>query len=128
MQLSIFWWLHGPLARIRRVIVIVEAWFLWCLFPAAERRLPFETQAFQCLDTGKSNLRSLSFSVQPVVSPLACDPPTLLDVLDVVVKNIAVSVDFAIFGKFAQTVFPGSRDLPLPRPDAFDGRFEVENF
>jgi hypothetical protein len=42
-----------------------------------------------------------------MVSPLGSDPRTQLDVFAVVVRNIAVPVDFEIVGKLAQPVFPG---------------------
>jgi hypothetical protein len=46
--------------------------------------------------------------------PLGSDPRSQLGVFDVVARNIAVSVDNAIVGKFAQTVFPGGDpDFPF---------------
>jgi hypothetical protein len=77
------------------------------------RSLPFETQAFQFLDTVECPRRFIYLSVQPVLIPLGSDPRTQLGVFAVAVRNIAVPVDFAIVGKLAQTFFPGGT-LALP--------------
>jgi hypothetical protein len=71
---------------------------------------PFKTKAFQCLDTGKSHRRCLSFQVQAVLLPLVSDPPT--QVFAVLLRNITVPADFAIVGKFTQTVLPGTGGAP----------------
>jgi hypothetical protein len=89
--LRMLWCLHSHVADTCRVIV--EAWFLWCRCRAACGRLALKPQAFPCLDTGERHIRSLSFLVQSV---LKCDP------------RIAVPMYFAVVGKLAQTVFPGS--------------------
>ena len=50
---------------------------------------------------------------------MPCDPPTQRGVFAVpLLSDIAVPVDFAIVGKFAQTVFPGDCG-------AFDAPFET---
>jgi hypothetical protein len=49
VPLQMPWRLQGPLVNTRRIMV--EAWFLWYPFPVVHGRLPFETQAFQFLDT-----------------------------------------------------------------------------
>jgi hypothetical protein len=39
--------------------------------------------------------------LQPVISPLVCDPITQLGIFAVLFRNIAVPVDFAVGGKLA---------------------------
>jgi hypothetical protein len=68
--------------------------------------VPFETQAFQCLDSQGGHGPFLSFSGHLVMPPLVSDPNTQLDVFVVAFRNITVPVNFAIVGKLAQTVFP----------------------
>jgi hypothetical protein len=77
-------------------------------FPGWAAAVPFETQAFQCLNPqGGHHSRFLSFKVQPVLIPLVIDPRNQLGVYAVFLSNIAVPVDFVIVGKLAQTGFPG---------------------
>jgi hypothetical protein len=89
------------------------------VFPGHEGSPPFETQAFQCVDPGKSNWRYLSFKLQTVYIPLIFDPSSQLGVFAVVVRNIAVPVDLAIVGKLAQMVFPGHEGGPPFETQAF---------
>jgi hypothetical protein len=53
-------------------------------------------------------VRCLSFEVEHVLLPLAFDPISQLGVFAGSLMNIAVPVDSAVVGKFAQTEFPGS--------------------
>jgi hypothetical protein len=72
------------------------------VFPGGDADLgsfPFETQTFQCLNTGNSNLRLLSFYVQPVLTPLALNPISQLGAFAEAFRNVAVSMDFTIVGK-----------------------------
>jgi hypothetical protein len=69
---------------------------------------PLKTEVLQCLDTWKSYLRCFRFSVQAVLTPLGCAPRTQLGVIAVVFRNVSVPVDFAIVGKFTQTVLSGT--------------------
>jgi hypothetical protein len=60
-----------------------------------------KTKAFQCLDSEGGHPRCLSFSVQLVLCPLLHDPNTQLGIFAVLLRYIAVPVNFAKVGKLA---------------------------
>jgi hypothetical protein len=103
------WWLL-------RVVVLGRIAGTWAV-PLKSSLTP---QAFQCLDSVGGHRRFLSFYVQPVIAPLDFGPQTQLGVLAVAVRNIAVSVDFAIVGELAQTVLPGGAVVVLLRRLPFE--------
>jgi hypothetical protein len=112
------------LEQLLRLVVLIGSMIAgtWCNGLSSSKALssgyraavPLETQVFQCLDTGRSHRRYLSFCVQPVIAPLVTDPPTQLGVFAVVCRNIAVPVLFAIVGKLAQTTFPYAAEVVPP--------------
>lgn len=81
--------------------------FAQTVFPGGTGIVPFETYGFQRLNTAVRHIRSIFFYLQqPILRPLVCDPCSQFGVLAIGLRNIARSVDFAIFGKFAETILP----------------------